>query len=238
MQDENTAGDLVHDGDDLVPYTHYKCPSCRANTLKKDLVLPKYITNPSQLGIAGQSKFCYQHRHRDARLSWAENHYPEIKWDVLTDTKSSTLQRALKHVVSVIKRHTDSYYLEQMDDAIKSARGNQTKINKYFNTALLDVAHNGYYGPKGAKLVAQAVAVDKDLNKVIDRVMRVDKNVRVAGVSRMLVAVVVPEILQFLVMEDMVVEGEEARKILEDSTDVGLLLCGDDDIVRRDEEDA
>lgn len=237
MYDEDRAGVFINDEDDLVPYTHYKCPSCRKNTLKKDLVLPKYMTNPSQLPIAGQTKFCYQHRHRDARLFWAEHHYPDIDWNALSDTKSTTLQPVLKHVTSMINRETPSYYLKQMDDAIKSARGNQTTINKYFKTGLLDVAHNGYYGPQGAKLVAQAVAVDKTLNRVIDRVMKTDKSIRIAGVSRVLVAVVVPEILQQLVVKDMVVDEEEARKILEDSTDVGLLLCGDDDVIRRDKDD-
>lgn len=59
---------------------------------------------------------------------------------------------------------------------------------------------------------------------------------RIAGLGRLTDAVLVPEVLVGLVQEDLVLgrreeAGRQARAVLVESAELGLLLCGGDDDV-------
>ncbi|MBA7492517.1 hypothetical protein ES702_03067 [subsurface metagenome] len=64
---------------------------------------------------------------------------------------------------------------------------------------------------------------------------------RVAGLGRLTDCVLVPEVLMGLVQGDLVLgrreeAGKEARGVLEESSELGILLCGGDDEVEGDGE--
>lgn len=83
---------------------------------------------------------------------------------------------------------------------------------------------------------------DDDLQKQLSRSLRTDKSMRVAGLGRLTDCVLVPEVLCGLVQEDLVLgkreeAGRQAREVLEESGELGLLLCGGDDEVEGDGEE-
>lgn len=83
---------------------------------------------------------------------------------------------------------------------------------------------------------------DSELQKQLSRALRNDKNMRVAGLGRLTDCVLVPEVLVGLVQGDLVLgrreeAGVQAREVLEESSELGLLLCGGDDEVDGEEED-
>jgi len=216
---------------------HFPCPVCKRTLLKSSTSLSKSTLRA--LPLSKQQKFCYDHRMQDAKRKWAANGYPEINFDTLG--LSSTLQKHIRTLPSVIQRKKTSQYLIALDDAVSAAKGNQTIIERYFNLTAITTIHNGYYGPRGAKVVSAAIAEDADVAKALNKAIKSDKSFRLAGIGRAIDCVLLPEILVRLVIEDMSLgQGrggrsgkaeEEARKVLEESVDVGLMLCGDDDHV-------
>ncbi|KAK5092092.1 hypothetical protein LTR70_005057 [Exophiala xenobiotica] len=219
------------------------CPVCKRTSLKSSA---NFTTSTLRvLPLSKQQKFCYDHRIQDAKGKWAENGYPDIDFDTLSS--ASTLQKHLKALPSIVQRKKISHYLTALDDAISAAKGNQTTIERYFNLTAITTIHNGYYGPRGAKIISQAISEDADVAKVLKKAIKSDKSFRLAGIGRAIDCVLLPEILVRLVMEDMSLgQGrggragkaeEEARKVLEESVDVGLMLCGDDDHVDGREDD-
>lgn len=222
---------------------HARCPMCKRSVLKADINLS--LSDLSKLSPSKRQKFCYDHRIRDAKSSWKDRGYPDIAFDSLGS--SSRLRTHLKALSSMIQRKRSSFYLTALDDAITAAKGNQTTIKRYFDVTALTTIHSGYYGPRGAKIVSAAIAEDLEVSKALKKAIKSDKSFRLTGVGRAIDCVLLPEILIRLVIEDMSLgtgrgarQGkveEEARKVLEESVDVGLMLCGDDDHVEGMEDD-
>ncbi|KAK5957456.1 hypothetical protein OHC33_001831 [Knufia fluminis] len=223
---------------------HVLCPMCKRSLLKADLDLPS--SDLSKLPLSKQQKFCFDHRIQDAKRTWAEKGYPEINFDDLGS--SSRLRKHIKSLPSIIQRKKTSHYLTVLDDAISAAKGNQTAIKRYFDVTAVTTIHNGYYGPHGAKVISAAIAEDVEVTKALKKATRSDKSFKLAGLGRAIDCVLLPEVIVKLVIEDMNLLSsrgartgkaeEEARKVLEGSVDVGLMLCGDDDHVEgMDDED-
>lgn len=222
---------------------HVACPVCKRILLKSST---NFTTSTLRvLPLSKQQKFCYDHRIQDAKRKWAEKGYPDINFDALGS--SSTLRKHIRTLPSIIQRKKTSHYLTALDEAISAAKGNQTTIERYFNLTAITTIHNGYYGPRGAKVISQAIAEDADVAKVLKKAIKSDKSFRLAGIGRAIDCVLLPEVLVRLVIEDTSLgQGrggrsgkaeEEARKVLEESVDVGLMLCGDDDHVDGMEDD-
>lgn len=217
-----------------LPPNHIICPSCRRQTSLRNLPNHDPKTNPNTLSLRQQTKFCYDHRIRDAQETWKQRGYPTIDWSTLPTSPS--LQTHIKSLVPLIRRKSPSQYLSTIDAAISAARGNTSEINRVFDVTNV---HHGYYGPRGAKIITNAIMDDADLQKVLSRQLRNDKVMRIAGLGRLTDCVLLPEVLMRMVQEDLVIgskeeAGEQARKVLEESEEVGLLLCGDDDEVDGD----
>lgn len=221
---------------------YVSCPACKRLLLRSDINLPLDL---EKMSLSKQQKFCYDHRIRDAKRLWAEKGYPEIDFDRLGS--SSRLRKQIGSLPSVIQRKKTSHYLIALDHAISAAAGNQTTIKRYFDVTALSTIHNGYYGPRGAKVISAAIGDDPEVIKALKKAIKSDKNFRLAGFGRAIDCVLLPEILLRLVIEDMgfsigrgATSGkadEEARKVLEESVEVGLILCGDDDHVEGMDED-
>lgn len=230
-----------------LPPGHFLCAICRRPSNLAGLDFPflpkekpakrsKISINLAKLPISQQQALCRAHRVRDAQNSWVRNDYPTITSDSWS-TFPDRISKHISHLSSILRRKKSSYYLKHLDDALTGARGYQKDINIFFNVTTLTLIRHGYYGPKGAKLTAQTLLNDTALQKILDKQMKSDKNMRTTGVGRLVDNVLVPEVLMRLVGEDMGVQDEEARKILDESSELGVLLWGDDDEVEAQEDD-
>ncbi|KAI9814312.1 MAG: hypothetical protein M1826_002278 [Phylliscum demangeonii] len=88
-------------------------------------------------------------------------------------------------------------------------------------SALLSVTA-GYYGPRGAQVFEEMILARfaPDIRRLAAR----DKVMASGGVSEYIQAVLVPELATLLVREDMGVDEAEARRILNESAEMGELM--------------
>ena len=232
--------DIPDEPEETLPANHIRCPTCKRPVSKPAIAFILQGRHLSQLTRPQQQKFCYDHRQRDARQEWKEAGYPEIDFERLPT--SQRVQTHIRDLVPIIKRQRESYYLTKLDEAMTDAKGNQGKIRRYFDVTCIEQIKHGYYGPRGAKVLSRAIAEDAEVSKLLKKVTKSDKAFRVAGFGRFVDCVLLPELLLKLVQDDMKLEKgesgqEEARQLLEDSEQLGMLLCQDDDHVEEIEDE-
>ncbi|OQV06985.1 RTC4-like domain-containing protein [Cladophialophora immunda] len=204
------------------------CPVCQRPV--RDTMSVFVPDNLRTMPFQQQQKFCSQHRLADARGQWEDRGYPKLDWEKL---ETFRIPKKTQELGRVISRESSSYYLDQLDAKIKAAKGNRRTIRNYLNEGLIDIAKPGYYGPKGARIIVQAIT--ESLSKTLNKALQSDPALRAAGVGAYVSAVLVPELTLQLVMEDMKLPtAKEGRKVLDESTDIGVLLNPDDDHVERE----
>ncbi|EXJ88134.1 hypothetical protein A1O1_05062 [Capronia coronata CBS 617.96] len=208
-----------------------RCPVCQE--IIKDSVLLLVPNNLRTLSFQRQQNFCVQHQVAEAKEKWQRRGYPEINWD---DFEKTRLPAKLPFLEQVIMRKTPSYYLEQLDEKIRAAKGNRKAVKLYLNQGIVDIAKQGYYGPRGARVMVGAITTE--LTKTLNGALRSDSTLRAAGVGGYVSAVLVPELTARLVMEDMgLPSSEEARDVLDESSRIGALLNPDDDHIEREDDE-
>ncbi|OAL28202.1 hypothetical protein AYO20_09530 [Fonsecaea nubica] len=204
-----------------------RCPVCEKPV--RDTISVFVPDNLRTMPFQQQQKFCSQHRLAEARGQWEERGYPKLDWEKL---ESFRIPKKTLELERVISRQRSSYYLDELDAKIKAAKGNRRTIRHYLNEGLIDVAKPGYYGPKGARIMVHAIT--ESLSKTLNKALQSDPALRAAGVGAYVSAVLVPELTLQLVMEDMrLPTAKEGRRVLDESTDIGVLLNPDDDHVER-----
>ncbi|KAL2402457.1 hypothetical protein ABEF95_014613 [Exophiala dermatitidis] len=209
----------------------FRCPVCQKAV--KDSASLFVPDNLRTLSFKKQQDFCLQHQVAEAHEHWHDRGYPDINWD---DFETVRIPQKLPVLKEIINRSTPSYYLDQLDEKIKAARGNRKAVKLYLNEGIVDVAKQGYYGPKGARVMVGAIMTE--LTKPLNQALRSDSALRAAGVGGYVNAVLVPELTSLLVKEDMRLKnGEEARNVLDESSQIGALLNPDDDHVEREDDD-
>ncbi|EXJ56975.1 hypothetical protein A1O7_07319 [Cladophialophora yegresii CBS 114405] len=203
------------------------CPVCEKPV--HDSVSLFVPDNLRTLPFQQQQKFCSRHQVADAKEEWDERGYPKkIYWEELEDFRIREKIPSLKMVIS---RQAPCFYLAELDAEIKAAKGNRRKIRNYLNEGLINVAKAGYYGPKGARIMTNAVT--SALTETLNTALQSDSALRAAGVGAYVSAVLVPELTLQLVMDDMNLKtAKEGRRVLDESTEMGVLLNPDDDQVR------
>lgn len=209
------------------------CPKCKAKiTLDecRDMDLDPNVRHRSAIE---QQKFCFKHREATAINRWKEAGYPELDFAALGG--SSRVQQHLTELAEIVKRKRMSFYLTKLDEAIAAARGVKGAVKRYFEVDTLDLINQGYYGPKGVEVLSRTIVETSTIIKEFKKRVRTDKAVQMAGVGRYIDCVLVPEMLVRLVQEDNDCNEEAARKILEDTQELGLLLCREDDHVDEQE---
>lgn len=211
-----------------------QCPLC--STPIPSLLLEEFTIRhlpqnkaPSRLPSRLQQKFCREHRAHTARESWRARGYPDIDWDRLGTTR---LTRHLPVLRSILHSKTASFYRDRLADAVRAGKGRRNLLT-YLQEGVLDVVKYGYYGPRGAKVAAEAITLR--LARELEEVAVVDVVVRDAGVAGFVQAVLVPEVVGRWVAEDrgLRLEGEEwkeeVRRVLEEGEEIGGLVNEDED---------
>jgi hypothetical protein len=182
-------------------------------------------------GIRRRQRICAAHKKRMAERTWTEKGYPTIDWQQL---EADRIPRHLPHLNNILRRKAPSFYRTELDAVEQKGR---RKLHDYLKDGVIYVAKQGYYGPRGARVMGHAITTTME-NEVAAQ-LKIDNLVRAAGFGGYVSAVLVPELMIELVKEDMrVTTSEEARKILEQSTEDGALInCDDDEVVLRAEDD-
>jgi hypothetical protein len=168
--------------------------------------------------------FCNHHKKDDARKSWRDRGYPDIKWEGF----DKRLRGHHDRLVAVLEKRSPSVYRTRLQKLVDSG------TTRSFKAALsADNSDNdeleikpGYYGSRGEKLMTEHILSHfadelRDL-AVSDSLMGASGIA--GGVSGFVQAVLVPEVAVALVEEDMSVSEQRAREILKESWELGELL--------------
>ncbi|EXJ86936.1 hypothetical protein A1O3_03890 [Capronia epimyces CBS 606.96] len=226
-------GELLDQAGDLAAAepSDLRCPVCQQKVSDSaSLYVPAKLRT---LPFKRQQDFCAQHQVVEAKEQWQDRGYPDINWKEFEEIR---IPRKLPILQEIINRKTASFYLEQLDKKIKAARGNRKAVKLYLNQGIVDVAKQGYYGPKGARVMVGAITAE--LTRSLNMALRSDSALRAAGVGGYVSAVLVPELTSLLVMEDMGLQNsEEARRVLDKSSRIGALLNPDDDHIEREDDE-
>jgi hypothetical protein len=165
-------------------------------------------------------QFCKHHRRETGLADWAERGYPDIDWDNLP-------HRIQRHVPALEKilRSRKSHYRERQIQLIRSKRANA--MLQQLGSEEFDLLTPGYYGGRGADIMLDIIM--EHLTKVMLEVSETDAVLnncsgQSAGYAQ---TVLVPELATRLVMEDMNISAEEARRVLVESVKLGDLMNSD-----------
>ena len=229
QKEKSTMMGVVEAGDEETKSAS-RCPLCH---LPIDPLHLEKFNFRHRLNIRDQQRFCHEHKVRDAEKLREDNRYPVIDWITLTNNR---IPKCIPELRDILKRITPSYYRDQLDAAMEDAKGGRKGLQRYLKEGVVDVAKYGYYGPKGARLMGHAITTH--LATELNKELKSDKVARAAGVGGYVNAVLVPELMIRLVMDDMRLKEElKARETLSESSSIGILLNGDDEVLTREEED-
>ncbi|KAK5410936.1 hypothetical protein LTR06_005825 [Exophiala xenobiotica] len=210
-----------------------RCPVCQR--VVHDSISLYIPENLRSLSFKQQQNFCSQHQVADAKELWEQRCYPDVDWEELEKSRIPAHLHSLK---KLINRQTSSVYLDELDKKVKAAKGNQKAIRQYLREGVVEVAKPGYYGPKGTRIMVTAIT--EALTETLKEALQSDAVLRTAGVGGYVSAVLVPALTLRLVMEDMLLADDdvvEGRRVLEESTNIGVLLNPDDDHIEREDDD-
>lgn len=226
---------LEHEADLMEGFesTDVRCPVCQ--TAVRDSTLLFVPDNLRSLSFKQQQQFCSQHQQVDAKEQWEERGYPVIHWEGLQASRIPAKLPALKEVIN---RKAPSFYLEALAAEIQTAKGGRKAIQRYLNEGIVNVAKQGYYGPKGARIMVTAIT--ESLTRTLNKALQSDSVLREAGVGGYVSAVLLPELTLQLVMEDMNLglgKEKQGRMVLDESTNIGVLLNPDDDHLEREDDE-
>lgn len=87
---------------------------------------------------------------------------------------------------------------------------------------LMMMMTTGYYGPRGGQLFEEMIL--SRFSGLIRQLAGRDPIMASRGVSEYVQGVLVPELATSLIMEDMSVDSEEARRIMRESAEMGELI--------------
>ncbi|KAI4138661.1 MAG: hypothetical protein LQ341_004567 [Variospora aurantia] len=185
------------------------------------------FANSAVLSVRQQQRLCKAHRVRSAEGTWKAKGYPSVDW-------TSFPQRLAKYdsaLTDVLSGTTSSFYRNAYEDQVK-AGGNRTLQQTLMSGSNSEDLKRGYYGTKGARMI-----MDHLMLRFAARIRRraaTDKLVSAAGVAGFVQAVLAPELVVMLVKDDMQVDEEQARVVLEESSEIGHLLNEEEDETIRD----
>ncbi len=207
------SGDILEDKPPPSPKAtpNATCPMCGEVV---DAEFLKTYNDGKQMNVRTQAKFCGAHKKRSARDDWKSSGYPTIDWESLE-------VRIAKHH-SYLKGLLDgasSYCREILEVHIKSGK-NRTLKQAVTDSDLLLTP--GYYGSRGMRAMSENIMYY--FSPQLRRAAVNDRVVSARGVTGYVQAVLVPELATRLIMEDMNIGAEEARKVMRESSSLGDML--------------
>jgi len=220
-EDKDVLNATTYEDDDLFMTNTQKarCPMCNKP------VDPDDLRAFGDMNTRQQEKFCRSHQRKSAKEDWESHGYPEIDWENL-DSRISTHHSFIKEVV----KGAESHYRRALADIVKAGKDrNLMKMTSNLTP--------GYYGSRGLRAISENLM--QKFSPLLKKMAIQDRLISARGPTAFVQSVLVPEVTVRLIMEDMKVEIEEARKILTDSVGVGELVHEEiRDVVMRHVEDS
>ncbi|PNS21834.1 AP-1-like transcription factor [Sphaceloma murrayae] len=201
------------------------CPICSAPTslsFRVDWELEN--CRGRRMNLRLQERFCQAHQAASAAETWRTAKYPDVDWEDL----ETRLQRHGKRIEEVLDGTRESVFRKELEEKVKMRKSRTVKkMGEEGGT----VGKTGYYGSRGGRIMT-----DFALGRFAGRLRRVAGRDGLlatsgvaGGVSGFVQAIVVPELALSLIMEDMGLNEEEAKEILEGSAEVGDLLNAEEE---------
>jgi hypothetical protein len=196
-----------------------RCPMCRKPVNAEDL------RKRGEMNTRQQEKFCRDHQRKDAKEDWSLKGYPEIDWNIL-DARISQHHAFIKTLVNGAASH----YRTILDETVKAGK-DRTLLKSETNLT------PGYYGSRGLRAISENIM--HEFTPLLKRKVVKDRLMAARGVTGFVQSVLVPEVTVLLIMEDMNVMIDEARRVLKDSVGMGELVNEEiRDVVSRRVEDS
>ena len=189
------------------------CPACKRQVSRE---LLEEFTGSNHMGWREKMRFCEEHRRNTAEEIWGERNYPNINWTRL----ESRLRKFKADIGALLEGQMTSFYRRELEE--KVATGENRNAFRNPDKAGQEVIVPGYYGPKGAQKIQEHII--KAFSKQIREVATKDKLIPATGATGYAQAVLVPEVALMLIKEDLGVDEERAREVMEESAEVGDLL--------------
>ncbi|KAL9598902.1 MAG: hypothetical protein Q9219_004167 [cf. Caloplaca sp. 3 TL-2023] len=202
-----------------------QCPLCKAFVSR---LFREEFSELKVLSVRQQQNFCKAHKVCSAERLWRERRYPTVDWHMFSKRLPS-YDSALRDVLIGTR---SSFYRNVLDDQIRSGTNRTLKQSIFDGSGGLNM---GYYGTRGARIIMEYIM--SKFASQIRRLASTDKLVSAAGVSGFVQAVLAPELAVMLVKDDMHVDDEQARVVLEESADIGHLLNEEEDETIKDKEE-
>ncbi|KAK5630014.1 hypothetical protein RRF57_005729 [Xylaria bambusicola] len=211
IESQDTSWDQL-DIEETATTTIPRCPMCHQEVDRE--LLQKYSAH-GKMSVKQQTAFCRSHKRKSAAKAGTEKGYPSIDWDAL-DSRLSSHKNFLQ---GVLEGTQVSHYRKILKERVDSGK-NRTLLTSHDNLT------PGYYGPKGLQVMTQFIM--RTLSNVLRRRAVEDKLISARSYTGYVQTVLVPELTVRLIMEDMSVEEERARDVLEESVEIGELLHEED----------
>jgi hypothetical protein len=205
-QEDAEAGKPAVDSDAHIPEPEAVCPWCGESVDRK---LLDGFAKGRRLNVRLQSTFCQKHKRETAVKVWQEKRYPHVEWDGL----EGRFAKFDKQLLDVINGGA-SHFRTTHEQNIASGRARSMKKEGNMNP--------GYYGPRGFNLMCDYLV--KDFGDLLKKKAVDDRVIAGRGSAAFIQTVLVAELAVQLIMEDMKVAEEEARRILEESKDLGEMI--------------
>ena len=176
-----------------------------------------------------------QHPRSQREVHWEGRKYPTIDWNLMP----ARLEGRNPHILSLLVRSTGlspdrpkrSHYREVLNDKLLQPDGLREVRNAFHNpdSSLHRDMMPGYYGVRGMQEIQNHVLTN--FGDVLRDLVLKDDVAKILGDAGYVQCVVVPEVASWLVIEDFGFDEvsqeraiEQARRILQESADVGGLL--------------
>ncbi|PTB69827.1 hypothetical protein BBK36DRAFT_1110743 [Trichoderma citrinoviride] len=186
--------------------TSAPCPWCGATVDSKQLA---DFSKGKRLNVERQQRFCTSHKQKSAIATWESNSYPQVEWATL----EARFAKHRDHLLAIINGEASHYRTALAD---KVALGQERTAKKQGNMI------PGYYGPRGFNVMTDYLV--REFSDMLMKKAARDKVIAGRGVPMFIESVLVAELGVQLIMEDMSVSPEKARRILEESKDLGGLV--------------
>ena len=220
---EDDTNDFIDFGDSVLLDEDAACPMCH-QSVPQALLMAFSNNRPRSLNTRQQAAFCVHHKRDSALTTYKGLGYPTVSWD----TFNSRIEEHYAYISSLITSPdtTPSHYRPLFASDIMHGRNRTIKQSIMGATGLgSDTARvliPGYYGPRGARAMQEAILIK--FNRELRKAAVEDNVVSARAVGGYVASVLVPELGTRLIMEDLKIEEEEARGVMEKSAALGSLV--------------
>ncbi|TKX27158.1 RTC4-like domain-containing protein [Elsinoe australis] len=172
-----------------------------------------------RMNLKMQEKFCQAHKENKAAAAWQDAEYPEVDWGGL----KKRLGRHKRRIEEILEGEKGSVFRQELEDRVKM-KESRTAVKSMEAGGVRGMV--GYYGSRGAKVMTDYAlkAFAAKLRALAGQDQLMVASGVAGGVSGYVQAVIVPELAMSLIMEDMDVDEQRAKVVLEESSELGNLL--------------